>query len=330
MKVTSKFGLMASGAAAATLLILGTAASYPTIAQAASEVAALPGAAITATTPVTGTNPLTGTLKAPNQAGVNTDQYFADALGITVDELSAARVKAAGAALDEAVSKGYLTQQQADALRTQVEAAAQNGSFRLSGGRFGNLDRLGINTESLLADALGIDVDKLTAAEVKAYQTILNEQVTAGRLTQDQADLMVAREALQIYQRSQQKSYADQVADAVQAGAITQAQADLLLKNQPGLLNGFGLFGGKGGDMRGFGGQGFGDQGGMQGGRGMNQGGRGGRGFGNQGAMPGMPGMQGAPGMPGVPGLPSAPGSNNGQGSNNPQGTVPVEPSAGL
>jgi len=50
-----------------------------------------------------------------------------------------------------------------------------------------------------LAKALGIPVDRLTTAQDTARATMLADAVAAGQITQEQADLMVARQALRPY-----------------------------------------------------------------------------------------------------------------------------------
>ena len=103
--------------------------------------------------------------------------------------------------------------------------------------RGANLDH-----EKFLAEALGITVEKLQAAEDTAAKAELAQAVTDGRMTQAQADQITAERALQKYivDNGLFKSAVD---SAVKAGVITQAQADTILaQNKAG---GFG-FGGMG------------------------------------------------------------------------------------
>jgi hypothetical protein len=133
-----------------------------------------------------------------------------------------------------------------------------------------------IDTEALLADALGITVEELQTAYNDAQAVALAQAVTDGQLTQEQADLWAARHAFQDYVRSQLESYEELVQAAVDAGAITQAQADLLLANQQSFggrgfggdfdMGGRGM-GGRGMDGHGMGGHGM--RGGQDWGRGM-------------------------------------------------------------
>lgn len=140
--------------------------------------------------------------------------YLAEALGITVDELTDARERAYGAALAGAVEAGELTQEQADnilawrALKT-------------------TLDR-----NAIWAEALGLTVDELEAA-------------LAGG--QSMADLMAAQGLdSTALTANAQAAYEAAVQQAVADGVITQAQADAILDS-----DNFGLSGR--GEFRGFG-----------------------------------------------------------------------------
>lgn len=182
-------------------------------------------------------------------------EALAEALGITVDELTAAYQAANDAALTEAVTAGLITQAQADALRA-------GGRAFPFGGRWGGwLSENGIDFQALLAAELGITPDELQAAYEQAYTARLDQAVTDGRLTQEQADLLKGRYALfnnQGYQSAMQAAFETAVNQAVADGVITQAQADLILENAPGFGRGFGRF-------EGFGRHGFGRHGGRGG-----------------------------------------------------------------
>jgi hypothetical protein len=178
-------------------------------------------------------------------------QDLADALGIDLATLQAAQQTAAQEALKQAVEQGLITQAQAD----QMQA---NG---LGGHRMGGLGRFNTGTidmHALLADALGISVDELTAAHQQAFETGLTEAVASGKITQEQADLMLARKAVfgsEKFQASMQSAYQSAVQQAVTDGVITQAQADQILAENNG--RGFGFGGGMNG-MKGMGGHGRG------------------------------------------------------------------------
>lgn len=183
------------------------------------------------------------------------DQALATALGIDLTKLQAAYTTATGEALKQAVTAGLITQAQAD------QIAANGGRFE-GLGRFANASTIDYN--ALLAKALGITTDQLQAAKQKAYYAGLDSAVTAGNLTQAQADLMKARYALSNstkFQDSMKTAYETAIKQAVTDGLITQAQADQILKDQKGMGMGMGgMLGGP--EMGGRGGPGMGGPGG--------------------------------------------------------------------
>jgi lambda repressor-like predicted transcriptional regulator len=149
------------------------------------------------------------------------DEYLAEALGITVEQLQAARRQAMTAYLADAVTAGDITQEQADLMLAKHAL------------------RDVIDQEALLAEALGMTVEELAAA--LAGGKSLSELMTAAGIDADTLRTNV------------QTAYEAAVARAVADGVITQAQADAVLAQQS---NGFGLFGGHG-----FGGHGGGGRG---------------------------------------------------------------------
>ena len=181
--------------------------------------------------------------RGPNE-GYNRED-LANALGITVDELNTAYQNAKTAALKDAVAQGLITQAQADQLTT-------NGiAFPLGDRWDGWLTQNGIDFNSYLADSLGISVDELTAAHQTAYDANIDQAVSDGNLTQEQADLMKGQYALKndsAFQASMKSAYTDAVNQAVTSGVITQAQADLILSNSANMfMPGMGGLGGHGG-----------------------------------------------------------------------------------
>lgn len=142
------------------------------------------------------------------------DELLAQELGITVEQLNAARDAAYNRALDQAVQDGTITQEQADLLKAKQAL------------------RTYIDEEAIVAGALGMTVEELQDA--KAAGQSLAEILEAQGL-----DFATYRDALQ-------QAYEDAVAQAVADGVVTQEQADQLLTG-PGL----GGFGGR----HGFGGR---------------------------------------------------------------------------
>ncbi|QLQ06007.1 MAG: hypothetical protein HZY76_08040 [Anaerolineae bacterium] len=123
--------------------------------------------------------------------------------------------------------------------------------FRGYGGFFGSDT---IDYDALLAKELNITPAKLQEARTTAFNSTLDQAVKDGRITQEQAELVKARQALQSYMTEKgvpaamQKVYEDAVKQAVADGVITQAQADAILA-QSGQFKMFRMpgFGGRGG-----------------------------------------------------------------------------------
>jgi hypothetical protein len=188
-------------------------------------------------------------------------EELAEALGISVDDLTAAYQKASEAAIQQALDEGLITQAQAELMRT----GERFGMGMRFGGRM--MGASTIDFHALLADALGITEDELEAAQQSVHETRLAEAVANGSITQEQADLMKAHQELRSsenFQSSMQSAHQAAIAQAVADGVITQEQADQMLSGEFGMgRGGFGMggFGGRGmhggrggfGDMRGSG-----------------------------------------------------------------------------
>ncbi|HQF71261.1 MAG TPA: hypothetical protein PLH39_08295 [Promineifilum sp.] len=151
------------------------------------------------------------------------DEYLAEALGITVEQLQAARETAFAAYLADAVTAGQITQAQADELLAQRRLSTY------------------IDREALLAEALGLSVDELQAALADGQS--LSDLMTAQGLTTETLPTAL------------QTAYEAAIARAVADGVITQAQADAYLSASPnfGLFGGHHGFGGRGGHGHGGG-----------------------------------------------------------------------------
>ena len=122
---------------------------------------------------------------------LDNDTLLADALGVTVEELQVAQDAARTARIEQAVADGVLTQEQADALLNGE--LGPRGAFSFGGhGR----DLNGADGDTYLADALGITVEDLQAAQEAARATGLQQAVDEGLITQEQVDLMAAAQAL--------------------------------------------------------------------------------------------------------------------------------------
>jgi hypothetical protein len=139
------------------------------------------------------------------------DSFLADALGITVQELQDAYDKADTALLDEAVTRGYITEEQVELMKARSALMAY------------------IDRDELYAEALGISVDDLEEAREsdKSLSDLFDE-------------LGLEPEAVR---EAMQAAYEKAVQEAVGAGVITQTQADQILEGEGGIR----MFGGRGG-----------------------------------------------------------------------------------
>ncbi len=191
----------------------------------------------------------------------NQDELLAEALGVTVEELQAAREAVRVAAIEQAVADGDLTQEQADQI-----LANENGRH---GGKHGLPGR--DDYDALLAEELGVTVEALAAAREEVQAAHIAEMIEAGVLTQEQADMMAAEQAVRSYldtdaiTEAMQDAYQAAIEQALADEAITQEQADLMLENMPTFTPGQGGHGfpggGHHGGPRGGGGPGSFDQG---------------------------------------------------------------------
>ncbi|MGG1662789.1 hypothetical protein [Brevibacillus sp. NRS-1366] len=141
----------------------------------------------------------------------------AEAQGVETDDVVALLVKQQEAKLAEAVKAGKLTQEQADKMtenasdriKEQVENTHQGGGFdKGKGFGFGSekneelLSLLKLDADKLqeelkagkslaaIAEAQGVSTDDVVALLVKQQDAKLAEAVSAGKLTQEQADKM--------------------------------------------------------------------------------------------------------------------------------------------
>lgn len=123
--------------------------------------------------------------------GIDNDALLAEALGITVEELQAAQDTARTARIEQAIADGLLTREQADALLAGEMGLRGNFGF----GHRGH-DLPGADGDTYLAEALGITVEELQAAQEAARAAGVQQAVDEGLITQEQADLMAAAQAL--------------------------------------------------------------------------------------------------------------------------------------
>ena len=117
---------------------------------------------------------------------------FAEAVGVTVEELDAAIQAVALARVDAAVEAGKLTEEKAEELRTAVESGERQGAW--AGKRRGAVafTRGGSGAGEALADELGVTVDDLTAARKQVALDRIDDAVEAGRLTAEKGEELKA------------------------------------------------------------------------------------------------------------------------------------------
>jgi ribosomal protein S20 len=141
--------------------------------------------------------------KGVSGSAIDGNALLADALGIIVEELDAARETANQTAIDQAAEKGLITQEQADQIRAHEEQMQVREDLQ------SYLDR-----NAFLAQALGMMVEELQAAlaEGKSLSTLMGEKGL---------DAATVRENLQA-------AYQAAIAQAVKDGVITQEQADAM------------------------------------------------------------------------------------------------------
>ncbi len=132
---------------------------------------------------------------------IDGNALLAEALGITVEELQAAREQANEAAIAQAIEKGIITQEQADQMQSRKELQSY-------------LDR-----NVLMAEAFGTTVEELQAAR-KEGKTLTDLLAEYGM------DAATLREKIQ-------EATEAAIARAIEDGVITQEQADRI-KNRAG------------------------------------------------------------------------------------------------
>ncbi len=181
------------------------------------------------------------------------DEDLAAALGISVEDLTAAVEKAFTSAVDAALEAETITASQAETLKEG------NTNFRSLYRYLGETERAEFDQDIYLAEALGITKEELADAVAAVKQARIDQLVADGVLTQEQADLQAAIQALRgssTFEATMKQAMTDAINAEVTAGTLTQIQADLLIANLDEMPMGFGMGmrGVRG--MEGFGGMG--------------------------------------------------------------------------
>ena len=166
------------------------------------------------------------------------DEDLAAALGISVEDLTAAVEKAFTSAVDAALEAEYITASQAETLKEG------NTNFRSLYRYLGETERAEFDQDVYLAEALGITEEELADAVAAVKQARIDQLVADGVLTQEQADLQAAIQALRgssTFEANMKQAMTDAINAEVTAGTLTQIQADLLIANLDEMPMGFGM-----------------------------------------------------------------------------------------
>jgi len=118
---------------------------------------------------------------------------LAEALGISTDDLDAAHDTARTAATEQAVEEGLITRERADNMLVWGDRGMFGLSFKGMARMPRGVDTGVIDEHALLADALGITAEKLTAAREQANEAAVAQAVEEGIITQEQATAMQNR-----------------------------------------------------------------------------------------------------------------------------------------
>lgn len=177
---------------------------------------------------------------------------LAAALGISVEDLTAAWEKAFTSAVDAALEAEYITASQAERLK------AGDPVFRTLYRYLSETERAVFDQEVYLSEALGISETELEEAYAAVKQARIDQLVADGTITQKQADLRAAFQALRestTFAANMKQAMTEAINAEVEAGSLSQAQADLLIANLDKVPVGFrmGVRGIRGfGDIRGI------------------------------------------------------------------------------
>jgi polyhydroxyalkanoate synthesis regulator phasin len=164
----------------------------------------------------------TTTSSSPFDFATKFREALAGILGISVDEYTAAVDKAEQQVVDQAVSEGWLTQDQADMLQWRLDQAPAGAGLGMGmdmGRGFGKMGMggpMGDSLTSITADKLGMKLTELLT-ELQGDKTIADVAKEKGVDTQTIVDAYLAK-----VKENLDQSVAD--------GNITQKQADYQLE----------------------------------------------------------------------------------------------------
>jgi polyhydroxyalkanoate synthesis regulator phasin len=165
-------------------------------------------------------------------------ETLAEVLGIDVDVLEAAYEAAQQKAIEQAIADGKITQEQADAMQERGMPDGRRGGFPgMAGGEY-------------LAEALGITVEELQAAQQEAQQIMIDQALEDGEISQEEYDNFQLRQNLAPYfEQARQTAFQNAIEQALEDGVITDEQAETYLNGDLPFGKGPGGWRGHGGRM---------------------------------------------------------------------------------
>lgn len=172
-----------------------------------------------------GSNAMTNIARGYDRGHVDPDD-LAEALGMSIDELTEAKAIAVANTIDQALELGLITQEEVDE-RISEETSNRWGLLKL----LSKDERDQLDYDAFLFEALGITEEEYKAAIETIWQTKLEGAVAEGTLTQEEADAIAGQRALMDnakFKQSIKDAYEAAIAQALEDGTITQAQADAL------------------------------------------------------------------------------------------------------
>ena len=154
-------------------------------------------------------------------------EALAEALGISLEELVEARSVAFENLIDKAVELDFITQEDADEIKSEEQVNRRVLHKYLSLAEIAELKEY-----QFYLDALNITEEEFEAAIETVQQEKLETAVAKGILTQEQADAITGWQALKEdtkFNDSIKEAYTSAIEEALEDGTISQAQADALL-----------------------------------------------------------------------------------------------------
>jgi hypothetical protein len=141
--------------------------------------------------------PHQGPIARLRRSGIDRDQLLADALDISPEELVEARAEAREAGILQAVEEEVITQDEADLLLAVIAFKGSVNKAELMANAVGiSLEELeqaredGLGLRGLLEE-LGLSPDDVREGLRAAFESSVEDAVSSGSITQEQADLIL-------------------------------------------------------------------------------------------------------------------------------------------